>query len=84
MRRFRGFVHIAQAKRLAFPGAYMTDERTLFRVLARRTIAEETLVELEDCATLDVWLVTMSEVARMRVVRARDCDRGRDALPVNA
>jgi hypothetical protein len=80
MRRFTGFAHLVQAKRLALPGAYMTDERRLFRVLARRTIGEETLIELEDCATLDVWQLTLKQVARLRPVRAAECDRGGEAL----
>lgn len=83
MRRFQGFAHLVEAKRFAVPGAYMTDERSLFRVLARRTTADETLITLEDCTTLDVWQLTMSEVARLRPVRAAEGDRTGRALAVS-
>lgn len=82
MRRFQRSAHLARAKKLAVPDAYLSDERRLFRVLDRRTVDEETLIELEDCATLDVWLVTMGEVARLRVVRAVEADQAREALGV--
>lgn len=82
MRRFQGFMHLVQAKRLAVPGAYMTDEQSLFRVLTRRTVGVETLIELEDCTTLDVWQLTVSEVARLRPVRAANGDLAGEALLV--
>lgn len=51
------------------PGGYLTNGRRLHRVLATLFNEGEALIELEDCATLDVWIVTSEEVASMRVVR---------------
>lgn len=38
------------------PGVYLTDETTLFRVADIHSHGRETLLELEDCATLDIIL----------------------------
>ena len=51
------------------PDQYLTDGRKLFRVVVLRVFNEEELVELEDCATLDIWLVSPDEVRRLRRVR---------------
>jgi hypothetical protein len=64
------------------PGGYLTDERKLFRVIDRRAMLEETLIELEDCTTLDVWLVTPEEVAELRPVGALEADQPDAALAV--
>lgn len=50
------------------PGQYVTNERRLYRIVLTRLVDDESIVELEDCATLDVWLVTAAEVASMRAV----------------
>jgi hypothetical protein len=51
------------------PDQYLTDGRKLFRVVVLRVFNDEELVELEDCATLDVWLVSPDEVRCLRRVR---------------
>lgn len=51
------------------PGGYLTNGRRLYRVLVTLFNEGETLIELEDCATLDVWIVTSEEVESMRMVR---------------
>jgi hypothetical protein len=52
------------------PDHYLTDERKLYRVIVLRVFDDEMLVELEDCATLDVWLVRADELTSMRRVGA--------------
>lgn len=51
------------------PDHYLTDERKLYRVIVLRVFSDEMLVELEDCATLDVWLVNPDELSSLRRVR---------------
>jgi hypothetical protein len=51
------------------PGEYLTDGFRLYRVIVLRALNEETLVELEDCRTLDVWLVRIDELNSLRRVR---------------
>jgi hypothetical protein len=50
-------------------GAYLTDERQLYRVAARVIMERQAFVELEDCATLSTLLVAQAELAGMRSVR---------------
>ena len=51
------------------PGGYLTNARRLYRVLAMLFNEGEPLIELEDYATSDVWIVTSEEAASMRMVR---------------
>jgi hypothetical protein len=51
------------------PGEYLTDGFRLYRVVVSRVFQEERLVELEDCRTLDVWLVGADELSSLRPVR---------------
>jgi hypothetical protein len=51
------------------PGEYRTDGFRLYRVIVSRVFHEERLVELEDCRTLDVWLVPAEELGSLRRVR---------------
>jgi hypothetical protein len=51
------------------PGEYLTDGFRLYRVVVSRVFHEERLVELEDCRTLDVWLVSADELSSLRPVR---------------
>lgn len=74
MGRFREFAPLVDSE-IAASGSYLTDERKLFRVLGRLSVGDETLIELEDCTTLDVWLVAVTLVARLRRVRALAADR---------
>jgi hypothetical protein len=46
-------------------------------VVVLRVFNDEKLVELEDCATLDVWLVSLEDLSTMRRVR-----RGRASAAV--
>ena len=65
------------------PDQYLTDGRKLFRVVVLRVFNEEELVELEDCATLDIWLVSPdlgSPPAAGAPVVAWRRARGRDGL----
>lgn len=61
--------HLTAPAHQATPGSYLTDTRTLFRVVSRYAVANETLVELEDCLTLDAWLVPAHEVLALRAIR---------------
>jgi len=54
---------------------YLTDGCKLFRVIVVRTSNDETLVELEDCQTLDVWLVPADELRSLRRVRQPRAER---------
>ncbi len=51
-------------------GEYLTDGFRLYRVAAIRVFNEETLVEIEDCRTLDLLLVSADEINSLRRVRA--------------
>jgi hypothetical protein len=52
-------------------GSYVTDESNLFRCISIDTSHREATVELEDCLTLAVIIMPLSEVSRvsLRVVR---------------
>ena len=50
-------------------GSYLTDERRLLRVLGEHAGTDHGLVEVEDCSTLDVWLLEAEELAPLRQVR---------------
>ena len=51
------------------PDQYLTDGRKLDRVVVLRSFNDEELVEIEDCASLDVWLVSPEELGSLRRVR---------------
>jgi hypothetical protein len=51
------------------PGEYLTDGFRLYRMVVLRLVGEERLVELEDCRTLDIWLVSADELESLRPVR---------------
>lgn len=53
------------------PDQYLTDGRKLYRVIVLRVFNDEELVELEDCETLDVWLVSSEDLSSMQRVRRR-------------
>lgn len=54
------------------PGFYLTDEVSLFRLGCRlRTPGRGVLVELEDCKTLDLILLPMSELRSKHLRRVR-------------
>jgi len=60
------------------PDDYLTDGFRLYRVIVLRALNEERLAELEDCRTLDIWLVRIDELNSLRRVRgpnARLADR---------
>lgn len=51
---------------LVQPGAYLTDGRTLFRVISQFTTAgDDAFASLEDCVTLDVKAYAPGELAGM-------------------
>ena len=50
-------------------GSYLTNERRLLRVLGQHAGSDDGLVEVEDCSTLDVWLLEAEELAPLRQVR---------------
>jgi hypothetical protein len=52
-------------------GCYLTDEANLFRCIAIDRSHREATVHLEDCLTLTVIIMPLSEVSRvtLRVVR---------------
>ena len=62
-------IYLPAPTQLTAPGSYLTDDRTLFRIVSRYVVANETLVELEDCLTLDTWLVSAHEVVALRAIR---------------
>jgi hypothetical protein len=50
------------------PGVYLTDERSLFRVLGDDVVEDQLVVELEECASLVTLVVTEVELATLRPV----------------
>ena len=52
-------------------GSYLTDERRLLHVVGRFGI-DDSLVEVEDCATFERWLAEAGELAALRRVRSSD------------
>lgn len=69
----------AMSRHCPQPDQYLTDGHRLFRVVVVRAFSDEELVELEDCATLDVWLVSAEEVGSLEPVRRSRLSGGRAA-----
>lgn len=65
---------IAENEELDLVGGYLTDECKLFRVVGRHTLDGQRLIEIEDCLTLDVWLVSIAELQPLRLIRTTDDD----------
>jgi hypothetical protein len=71
LRHLRAHEHLTAPAERPTPGTYLTDERRLLRVVSRRTGASEAaLVEVEDCSSLDVWVIQADELSRLRRVRS--------------
>ena len=49
---------------------YLTDDRSLFRVIGEQRVEGRSVIELEDCASLVTLLVTELELASLRPVHA--------------
>ncbi len=63
------------------PGAYVTDEKRLFRCLSRDPMAgADEMVLLEECVTLEVFMCAAEELAAMeiRTGEGRPLAQGRD------
>jgi hypothetical protein len=55
-------------------GEYLTDGFRLYWVVGIRVFNEETLVEIEDCRTLDVLLVSVDEINSLRRVHTPEAE----------
>jgi hypothetical protein len=68
--RLKAVSHLVPPAGTVRDGDYLTDGCRLFRVAAPCGDGRKgSLVEVEDCATLDVWLMTPAELASLHPVR---------------
>jgi hypothetical protein len=51
------------------PDIYLTDDRSLFRVLGEQVVDDQPVVELEDCVSFVTLVVTVRELATLRPVQ---------------